>query len=386
MIPRRRLTHPVAYNTSNRVFFILAFILSTTHSYYHMAITLKENIPLAPLTTIRLGGNATHYVSCTTDEDIIAALSYAKEQGMRVHVLGGGSNTIFADEGFNGLIIHIQTKGITSVDDGEKTIVTAQAGEAWDDVVLFAIEKNLTGLECLSGIPGSCGGTPYQNVGAYGQEVAHTLTSVTVIDRETLERSTITNSDCAFGYRTSRFKAQDKDRFIITSVSFGLSKGGAPIIAYPELAKILQDIAPGKEGLLNVRNAVLSLRKKKSMVIDTHDPNSVSCGSFFTNPIVSAPTLAAIQEKTVDQIPFYPVEQPSNDGIAYMKLSAAWLVEHAGFPKGTRRGNVGTSEHHSLALVNHGGTTQELLALSAEIIAAVEQTFGITLALEPLVV
>lgn len=341
-------------------------------------MNIQHNIPLASFTTIKLGGNASQYVARTSNEDIIAALQYAKDHNLRIHVLGGGSNTIFADTGFDGLVIHIQTKGITTTESGT---LTANAGEGWDVVVQYAIANNLAGIECLSGIPGSCGATPFQNVGAYGQEVAETITRVDAIDRQTFEQISFTNADCQFAYRTSRFKTTDRDRYIITSVTFRLTPNGAPSIKYPELAALVTETSD----LAAVRNAVLSLRKKKSMVVDPQDPNSVSCGSFFTNPIIPASQLTEIQNKTAEKIPNYPAGN-TDDGTPQVKLSAAWLVEHTGFVKGLRRGNVGISDNHSLALVNHGGTTQEILALAQEIQTEVQTKFGIALALEPIVI
>lgn len=352
-----------------------------------MALDIQQNIPLAPLTTIRLGGNAKEYVSCTSDEDIIAALSHAEKQNMRVHILGGGSNTIFSDDGFSGLVLHINTTGISHEEQVDGSVLlTAQAGEGWDKVVQYAISHSLTGIECLSGIPGSTGGTPFQNVGAYGQEVAQTIFSVDAIDRTTRERVRFTNAECKFGYRTSRFKEQDKERYLITAVTFRLLPNGVPVIRYEELQQVVEsDMQPGTVGLTQVRDAVLSLRKKKSMVVDPLDPNSVSCGSFFTNPVILASTLTDIQEKTSQEPSFHDAGTDAN-GNPLVKLSAAWLVEHAGFVKGTMRGNVGISQNHSLALVNHGGTTQELLSFASEIQAAVQEKFDIALALEPLVI
>ncbi len=351
-----------------------------------MPSPIQENIPLAPLTTIRLGGNAAQYVSCTSNEEIIAALSYAQEKNLNVHVLGGGSNTIFSDAGFQGLVLHVQTKGISIQEEGESVLLTAQAGESWDAVVQYAISYNLTGIECLSGIPGSCGGTPFQNVGAYGQEVAQTISHVDAIDRATMQSVHFSNEECAFGYRTSRFKEQDKDKYIITSVSFRLTPNAIPTIRYGELYDAVGDsVVPGIEGLTTVRNAVLSLRKKKSMLVDPQDPNSVSCGSFFTNPIITSSRLEEIQKNVSEPIPFYESGTDTNN-TPLVKLSAAWLVEHAGFTKGTVRGRVGISENHSLALINKGGTTEELLAFAKEIQNAVLTTFGISLALEPLVI
>ncbi|MCE9643503.1 MAG: UDP-N-acetylmuramate dehydrogenase [Candidatus Andersenbacteria bacterium] len=344
-------------------------------------MNIQTNIQLAPLTTIQLGGPAQEYISCDTNQDIISALQYAKEKNIPIHVLGGGSNTIFADAGFSGLIIHIQTSGITHEQQGDDFILTTQAGEDWDNVVQYAISHNAAGIECLSGIPGSVGGTPFQNVGAYGQDVSQTIKSVFAINRDTLEQVEFSNSECNFGYRTSRFRAEDKDKYIITAVAFELKINKAREIKYPELASTVgTTIQPGKEGLQQVRNAVLALRKKKSMLIDPQDPNSVSCGSFFTNPIISTEEFVANLTLAQSDIPNFPEKNNC------VKLSAGWLIEHSGFSKGMRQGNVGISENHSLALVNRGGTTQELLDFSKHIQTAVQKQFKIQLQLEPIVV
>src|SRR3989344_1488828 len=323
-------------------------------------MNLQENIPLAPLTTMRVGGIAREYIACKTDEDIISALAHAQEKDLRIHVLGGGSNTIFSDAGFSGLVIHIQTEGITAQEDGKNVLLTAKAGEEWDAVVRYAIEHSLTGLECMSGIPGSCGGTPFQNVGAYGADVSQMIEHVDVIDRETKQSVRFSNAECEFAYRTSRFKGKDNGKYIITAVTFRLPPNATPTIAYPELAAFVKTSASQERSssptLAGVRNAVLALRSKKSMMIRQDDPNSVSCGSFFTNPIIPANDHTALQERLSMQVPFHPSGAKS-DGTPLVKLSAAWLVEQSGFTKGTTKGNVGISEKHSLAIINRGGAT-----------------------------
>ena len=348
-------------------------------------MNLQKNVLLAPLTTIKLGGAAQEYISCTSTEEIIPALQYAKEKNLRVHVLGGGSNTIFPDTGFTGLTIHMQTKGITHEDQADgTTLLLAQAGENWDAVVQYAIEHDLAGIECLSGIPGSCGGTPFQNVGAYGQDVSETIRTVHAINRATLAQEDFSSRECGFGYRTSRFKEQDRDRYIITAVVFALVKRGAPKLVYPELqaafASAQNEASADQNNIQLVRDAVLALRKKKSMLIDPQDPNSVSCGSFFTNPIIPKKEFTENQTLLQSNIPNFPEKNNC------VKLSAGWLIEHAGFAKGMRVGNVGISDNHSLALVNRGGTAQELLAFAKTIQDAVQEKFDIRLELEPIVV
>jgi UDP-N-acetylmuramate dehydrogenase len=306
---------------------------------------------------------------------------------MPVHVLGGGSNIIVPDEGVAGLVVHVVSAGVRMTASGRHTLVEAKAGEAWDPLVERCVEEGLGGIECLSGIPGRTGATPIQNVGAYGQEVAQVIDTVTVLDRSSLEERVITGDACGFRYRQSRFKGTDAGRFIVMAVRFRLIRGAEPEVRYPELARAIAQEAeggplpPGAEGLLRVRSAVLGLRKRKSMVLDPADPNSRSVGSFFMNPVLTPPLFAALQERWTSAGGDLPV--PSFPAGEEIKVPAAWLVEQAGFPKGTRRGGVGVSANHALALVNFGGTTRELLALASGIEQAVLERFGVRLEREP---
>lgn len=357
----------------------------------------RKDVPLADLTTIGLGGNAKYYVQCRTVDEIRSALSYARSERLFVLILGGGSNVIFPDEGFDGLVLNIGLKGITIEDEGGRTSVNAAAGETWDDLVRLCVENNLAGVECLSGIPGSVGATPIQNVGAYGQEVKDTISSVKALDRNTLDLVEFPSADCKFAYRMSRFKAEDRDRFIIVEVDYRLERNGKPTLKYDELRKYIESgrtvkaeeekgergKGKGEPDLGETRSAVLALRRRKSMVADDHDPNSRSVGSFFINPILSNAEYAAflrrLEEIGIGQAPSFG----TSDGT---KLSAAWLVENSGFKKGYRNGGAGISSNHALALVNYGGTTAELLSLAAAIEAAVFKKFGITLEKEAVVV
>ena len=309
---------------------------------------------------------------------------------MRVHILGGGSNLIFADHGFNGLILKIDLRGVAIDSTGTKVSAAAAAGESWDEFVGQCIEHDLAGIECLSGIPGFVGATPIQNVGAYGQEVSETIESVRALDRKSLEPVNIPGHDCRFGYRQSRFKSDDRDRFVITEVRFRLTKFGQPQIRYTELQRYvdsnlsLSGLSQGRQALDAVRSAVIALRKKKSMVIDPADPNSRSVGSFFVNPILAKEHFSTLQDRWKASghekaIPVFP----AGNG---MKVPAAWLVENAGFPRGYRRNGAGISSNHSLALINCGGTTKELLDLAGEIESGVHQKFGIQLQREAVVV
>ena len=306
---------------------------------------------------------------------------------MLVWILSGGSNTVFKDEGFGGLVIKIDLKGVKFKKGDAYTEVAAAAGENWDDLVKKAISKNLAGIEALSGIPGSVGGTPIQNVGAYGQEVADVITQVKALDRKTLKEVAFTNGQCNFGYRMSRFKGKDKDKYIITEVTYRLFRGAHPTANYLQLKDKLEELfGTADTSLKHIRKAVLVLRKSKSMVVDKRDPNSVSCGSFFTNPVLSQKEFAQLsarwhssRKKAVEEIPFFE----TNDH--RIKVPAAWMIEHSGFQKGHKHGQVGISENHTLALVNRNGTSEELLELAGVIRTTVRQKFGILLALEPVV-
>jgi len=356
----------------------------------HKSIHTQKSIPLAGHTTIGLGGPAAEFTSCTTVDQVREALVYAREQHLRVQILGGGSNVVFADRGFDGLVLKIDLRGVKFNEVGDQVSVVAGAGENWDDLVKRYIDGDLAGIECLSGIPGLVGATPIQNVGAYGQEVCDTIVSVTALERKSLELIQIPGSECRFGYRQSRFKSDDKNRFIITEVCFRLTKFGKPQIRYSELQQYVESrmhlntLANGKPALDAVRSAVLALRRRKSMVIDPADPNSRSVGSFFVNPILSKETFATLEEQWKQSghekpVPVFPVKNG-------MKVPAAWLVENAGFARGYRRNGAGISANHSLALINCAGTTKDLLELAGEIENTVHQKFGIRLQREAVVV
>ncbi|MGA8255413.1 MAG: UDP-N-acetylmuramate dehydrogenase [Nocardioides sp.] len=334
---------------------------------------------LAAHTTLRLGGPARAWVEAATEAELIEAVSTADASGEPVLVLGGGSNLVVADDGFNGTVVRVVTRGIEAdTEPGDTTcggtLVTVAAGEAWDDVVVAAVERGWVGIEALSGIPGSTGATPIQNVGAYGQEVAQTVARVRVWDRTMRGVRTFAGPDCGFGYRHSRFKA-DPGRHVVLDVTFQLAQGslGAPV-AYAELAKALDVELGGRAPLADVRAAVLELRRGKGMVLDPDDHDTWSAGSFFTNPIVP-------REQLPSGAPAWPAD---ND---LVKTSAAWLMEHAGFVKGYGAGAAGLSAKHPLALTNRGGaTTADLLAVAREVRDGVRDAFGITLVNEPVLV
>lgn len=336
-------------------------------------------MPLAPLTTIGLGGPASYYVDAVTEDDLAAALSFAREHRTPVRILGGGSNVIFADHGFRGMVIRMASSGIERVRGSSEPLFTVRAGHPWDDFVAWTVAQSWAGVECLSGIPGSAGGVPVQNVGAYGQEASDTLVSVRAFDRTAGVFVEIPKAECAFGYRKSRFKHSDAGKFVITEITFRLAEEAAAP-RYPELIRALEDGSGQQTGVAAIREAVLGLRKKKSMVYSPADPDSKSCGSFFTNPVLSAAEyqelLLRFKESGINPPQVYA------DG-ARVKVPAAFLIEKAGFAKGTSRNGAGISARHALALVNRGCTALSLMELAHLIEGAVREKFGITLEMEP---
>jgi UDP-N-acetylmuramate dehydrogenase len=340
---------------------------------------LQRDVPLAPLTTLGIGGPAKWFLRATNVDDVREALAWAEEHQQRVFILGGGSNLLIADSGFDGLVIRIDLAGVTvqSVDD--YAMVRVAAGEVWDDFVAMMVANRWSGIECLSGIPGSAGATPIQNVGAYGQEVSETIARVEALDRTTSLVRSFTNWDCRFGYRSSLFKNYERDRWVVLSVTFRLKVGGSATVRYPELRKYLDERGIALDDLTHVRDAVIAIRKRKGMVLDPADPDTRSDGSFFMNPILTAAQHDDFRrhEGTADAPGF-----PSNDGT--VKLSAAWLIEHAGFTKGFTHGNVGLSSKHSLAIINRGGgTAREVRELVAMIQEKVRDQFGVEIHPEP---
>lgn len=354
-------------------------------------LNIEENKPLGPLTTLKVGGPARFFVEVRTEHQVVEAVRFAEDKGVELFVLGGGSNTLVSDSGFSGLVMKIGLAGIETegenrpqireIGDGSETAVTltAQAGEDWDGFVKTCVERNLAGIECLSGIPGSVGGTPVQNVGAYGQEVSETITTARCLDLKSGEIVDMPNEACGFAYRTSIFNTTSRGRYIVLSVTFRLREGGEPRIDYKDLKAVFESRRPS---LGEVRHEVIRIRAAKSMVIDTADPNFRSAGSFFKNPIVPADTLDHISAAAGNlEVPRFPA------GEGTVKLSAAWLIEQAGFHKGFRLGKAGISTRHSLALTNTGGASAaEIVALKEMIQSGVEGKFGIRLIPEPIFV
>ncbi|MFD7613285.1 UDP-N-acetylmuramate dehydrogenase [Streptomyces sp. NPDC059828] len=343
-----------------------------------------HDAPLAPLTTFRLGGPASRLVTATTDDEVIASVREADATGTPLLLIGGGSNLLIGDKGFDGTALSIATTGFHL--DG--TSLELAAGEVWTDAVARTVEAGLAGIECLSGIPGSAGATPIQNVGAYGQEVSSTITEVVAYDRRADEVVTLPNAECGFSYRHSRFKS-DPSRYVVLRVRFELEDAGgqsAPI-KYAETARAL-GVEPGdRVPAATARETVLKLRAGKGMVLDPEDHDTWSAGSFFTNPILTTAEyetfLGRVRERLGDDVP--PPAYPAGDG--HTKTSAAWLIDKAGFVKGYGTGPARISTKHTLALTNRGGaTTEDLLALAREVVAGVRDAFGVTLVNEPVTV
>jgi UDP-N-acetylmuramate dehydrogenase len=331
---------------------------------------------LADLTTLGVGGPIERLVEVTARDELVAAVREADDAGRPLLVLGGGSNIVAPDSGWPGDVVLVRTRGVARRDAADTVELEVEAGEPWDDLVAFTVERGLAGMEALSGIPGSTGATPVQNVGAYGQEVAALISAVQVYDRAAGVERAFEPAELGFAYRDSRLK-QQPGAYVVLGVTFALRKSArSSAVSYAELAKKLGvelgDTAP----LAEVRAAVLELRRSKGMVWDPTDPDSRSAGSFFTNPIV--PVAAA-----VEGCPSWPAGIGA-DGAAQVKLSAAWLVQHAGYGRGTRVGKVGTSSRHSLALTTEpGATATELMAFAEQVVGAVRETYGVTLVPEP---
>lgn len=340
---------------------------------------LLEDVPLAPRCTLGVGGSAAHAVDATSEAEALAAITWAERYRVPLRVLGGGSNVVIADRGVSALVLRLQWRGIEARAEGDDIELTAAAGEPWDDFVASAVERGLSGIECLSGIPGLVGATPIQNVGAYGQEVAETITRVRAFDRVTKQVVTLGAAECRFAYRDSAFKSLWPERFVVLSVSYRLRRGGAPRVRYPELARFLASQGHAEPSLEQVRRAVLEVRRSKSMVWDPADPNARSCGSFFVNPIVDAEALPEVQRRVGSaELPAWP--QPNGR----VKLSAAWLIERAGFTRGYRQGAVGLSSKHCLALVCHAGArATDVVQLARTIRRGVEGHSGVRLTPEP---
>jgi UDP-N-acetylmuramate dehydrogenase len=346
-------------------------------------LRLQENIPLAPLTTLQVGGPARYFVDAQTEHDVTDALALAAARHLPLFVMGGGSNLLIADEGWPGLALKISLRGVEFEGDREKMLFHACAGEDWDSLVALSVSKGCSGIECLSGIPGAVGGTPVQNVGAYGQEVSQTITQVRALEIASGDIVELSNADCGFAYRASKFNTTMRDRYIVLEVGYLLHRNGAPTIEYADLKNFF---AAAQPTLQEVRDAVRAIRQSKAMLLVPGDEDCRSAGSFFKNPLVSEAEAARIETLAEQRAPGKTLPRyPGEDG--KVKLSAAWLVEQAGFHKGYARGPVGISRKHALAIVNRGGATaRDILALKDETQRKVFDTWGVSLHPEPVFV
>jgi UDP-N-acetylmuramate dehydrogenase len=347
---------------------------------------LQENVALAPLTTLKLGGPARYFVEAQTVAEVQEAAAFAKSRNLALFVLGGGSNLVVSDQGWPGLVLKVAIGGIERIHEGTddgKVLFESGAGESWDRFVSHAVRANCAGVECLSGIPGSVGGTPVQNVGAYGQEVSETIESVLALDLKDGQVRELCKEACGFGYRSSVFNTSERGRFIILRVTFALTPGGLPGIRYADLKRHFE----GREtmpSLAETREAVRHIRALKGMLIVPGDPDCQSAGSFFKNPIISEERHEDLMKRASARgltLPSYPALDTQK------KVSAAWLVERSGFARGYGFGHVGISSKHALAIVNRGGATAtEVLALKEQIQQRVEEIWGVRLEPEPVMV
>jgi UDP-N-acetylmuramate dehydrogenase len=347
-------------------------------------LNVQEFVPLAPYTTLRIGGPARFFCEVNGETQIAEAVSFAKERNLRLFVLGGGSNLLVSDDGFDGVVLRLGLPfGKGQRRDGESVLLEVGAGENWDDVVRYAVDCGYAGIECLAGIPGDVGGTPVQNVGAYGQEVAETIVQVRAYDLETGAFVDLDHEACRFGYRRSLFNVEARGRYIVTAVTYKLRPEGEPALRYADVKRhfAAQLERAERPSLREVYEAVRSIREQKGMLVGQGGPDGRSAGSFFKNPVIALATLQEIALRAgrrAEEIPQYPA------GDGRVKLAAAWLVEHAGFHKGFAMGRAAISSRHTLALVNLGdATAAELIALRDVVTTAVKDKFGVQLEQEP---
>src|SRR5579863_2607752 len=346
---------------------------------------LQENVALAPLTTFQLGGPARFFVEAKSRPDVEQAVAFARSKDLPLFVLGGGSNLVVSDSGWPGLVLKVAIGGIEQR-SGEvegRVLFDVGAGESWDKFVSHAVGADCAGVECLSGIPGSVGGTPVQNVGAYGQEVSETIESVLVFDCKDQQIREMCREACGFAYRASIFNTSERGRFIILRVTYALTSGGAPRVAYADLQRHFagRETAPD---LAETREAVRHIRARKGMLITPGDPDSQSAGSFFKNPVLTEEQNEDLAQRAQARrliIPSYPALERNR------KVPAAWLIEHSGFSRGYNSGPAGISSKHTLALINRGdATAADILALSDQIQQRVEELWGVRLEMEPVLV
>lgn len=339
---------------------------------------VEENKSLAPFTTFGIGGPARWFVEAKTEADVAEAAQWARERELPLFVLGGGSNLLVADSGFDGLVLHVALRGIEEQDVADDGVIfRVAAGEVWDDFVRRATGQNCAGIECLAGIPGTVGGTPVQNVGAYGQEVAPVVSRVCAYDLRDGGVVEFDPEQCGFGYRRSRFNGEDRGRYVVLRVDYRLRRGGLPTLRYADLHKAFP--AAAQPSIVEVADAVRCIRARKGMLLVEGDSDCRSAGSFFKNPVVPVEQMGRIAAAVVAEPPRFPA---GHEGL--VKVPAAWLIEQAGFTKGYALGAAGVSTRHTLALINRGGATaQEVLTLAYKIREAVQELFGIVLEMEP---
>ena len=353
-------------------------------------MTIQENVPLAPLTTLQVGGAARYFAELKREDEVSEAVQFARGRDLPLFVLGGGSNLVVADSGWPGMVLKIAVGGISTLNSDDKNkdksnavLFSVGAGVDWDDFVAQAVVQNCAGVECLSGIPGSVGGTPVQNVGAYGQEVSDTIESVRAFDTQTDRIVVLPRPACGFRYRSSIFNTTERGRYIILRVHYRLKRGGSPTLKYADLQKHFAERLAAKQmpTLSETRDAVRAIRRSKGMLIVPGDDDCRSAGSFFKNPVLTAEEFKELAERASAQgleIPSYPALD------ALHKISAAWLVEHSGFAKGYAAGAAGISSKHALALINRGAAhASDIVALKDEIQQAVQRAWGVLLEPEP---
>lgn len=348
-------------------------------------MNIQQNIPLAPLTTLQVGGPARYFVEARTESDVQETLAYARERSLPLFVLGGGSNLVVADAGWPGLVLKVSVPGVEFAGDGDSVVFCAGAGENWDQFVALAVEKNCAGVECLSGIPGTVGGTPVQNVGAYGQEVSQTIFRVRALEIASGKVRELDNGACGFSYRASIFNTTQRESHIVLKVAYRLKQHGLPTVAYADVKKLFAG-SPAHPNLQQVRDAVRAIRHSKAMLLVRGDDDCRSAGSFFKNPLVSKGEADRVRLLAEQRVPEKALPQyPAQDG--QVKLAAAWLVEQAGFNKGYSRGPVGISRKHSLAIVNRGdATAKDIVAFKNEVQTKVSDLWGVKLEPEPVFV
>ena len=346
-------------------------------------MVVTENVPLAPLTTLKVGGPARYFIEATTISEVSEAVEFSRSKSLALFVLGGGSNLVVSDAGWPGLVLKIGLTGINHRHGRDEVVFEAGAGEDWDKFVGVVVAHNIAGIECLSGIPGTVGGTPVQNVGAYGQEVGNTIESVLALDLRDGQVHELAKEDCGFRYRTSIFNTTERGRYIVLQVNYSLKHGGEAYTAYADLKRYFAGWSENPT-LANTRDAVRKIRAGKGMLLTPGDDDCRSAGSFFKNPILSGERYQALTTRAAAknlQVPSYPALD------AQKKVSAAWLVEHSGFSRGYGSGSVGISRKHALAIVNRGNATAaDIVAFKEDIQQRVEEIWGICLEPEPVFV